>query len=186
MGLQSTLDYIKSNSDIDEVEQWAENEYQNYFADYFKGEVQLYHNLKDDPDGLISDADLEWILTYVPLELFSVAEQLSKLKTRQEVIKLHIREKEDEMMSSLKESELSQTAKKEMVSKYTAPDKLLVDIYSSITDRVNREISFSRELIMSAKKIWDARRATEAPITGITKGIDDLPDYIPESKTYIK
>ena len=184
MNLQYTLDSIKS--DIDEVEQWAENEYQNYFAQYFKGEVELYRKMKDDPEGLITDVDLEWILTYLPLELFSVAEQLSKLKTKQEVIKLHIREKEDEMMLNLKESDLSQTAEKEMASKYIAPDKLLVDIYTSITERVNREISFSRELIMSAKKIWDARRASEAPITGITKGVDDLPDYIPDTRTYIK
>jgi len=164
--------------DIDEVEQWAESEYQQYFAPYFKGQIDIYKELKQDDNGTISDTSLEWILTYLPLELFSVAEQLNKLKIKQEIIKLHIREKEDEFMSNLADSDLSQTAKKEMTAKYLEPDKLLVDIYSSITERVGREISFSRELIMSAKKIWDARRANEVPVVGAIKDSDTLPDYV--------
>ena len=36
----------------------------------------------------------------------------------------------------------------------TAEDKLLVTVYDSIIDRVARQMSFSKELIMSAKKIW--------------------------------
>lgn len=176
MDLETTLKSYQG--DIDEVEQWAESEYQQYFAPYFKGQIEIYKELKQDNHGTISDTSLEWILTYLPLELFSVAEQLNKLKIKQEIIKLHIREKEDEFMSNLADSDLSQTAKKEMTAKYLAPDKLLVDIYSSITERVGREISFSRELIMSAKKIWDARRATEGPVVGAVKDSDVLPDYI--------
>lgn len=185
MNLAYTLDKIQSDSDIEDVEKWAESEYQRYFAPYFKGQVDIYTELKQDNNGTISDTSLEWILTYLPLELFSVAEQLSKLKIKQEIIKLHIREKEDEFMANLADSDLSQTAKKEMTAKYLAPDKLLVDVYASITDRVGREISFSRELIMSAKKIWDARRAAEGPAIGGIKEVDTLPDYVPEGKTYI-
>jgi hypothetical protein len=183
MNLQQALDYL--SPEINEVEGWAESEYQKYFALYFKGEVELYKKLKDN-ESLIEDTDLEWILTYLPLELFSVSEQLSKLKTRQEVIKLHIKDEEASYIETHANTGQSKTAVKEEAMQQTAEDRLLVDVYNSIAERVNREISFSRELIMSAKKIWDARRASEAPVTVITKGIDDLPDYIPEAQTYIK
>ena len=184
MNLQQTLDHI--SPEINEVEEWAESEYQKYFAGYFKGEVDLYKKMKDNPLASIADCDLEWILTYLPLELFSVAEQLSNLKTRQEVIKLHIKDGEASYIESHANLGQSKTALNEEAMQHTAEDRLLVDVYNSIAERVNREISFSRELIMSAKKIWDARRASEAPVTGITKGIDDLPDYIPDAQTYIK
>lgn len=185
MNLAYTVESMQS--EIDDVQKWVDSEYEKYFAPYFKGEVELYQELKSSSVAMITDEKLEWILTYLPLELFSVAEQLSRMKTAQEVIKLRIREKEEDFISSLTDSDLSQTAKKEMASKYTAPDKLLVDIYSTIADRVSREISFSRELIMSAKKIWDARRAAEGPVIGGIKESDVLPEYVPEGKQqYIK
>ena len=183
MNLAYTIE--STQSEIDDVQKWVDSEYQKYFAPYFKGEVELYQELKNSNAPMITDEKLEWILTYLPLELFSVSEQLSKMKTAQEVIKLRIREKEDDFISNLSDSDLSQTAKKEMASKYTAPDKLLVDIYSTIADRVSREISFSRELIMSAKKIWDARRAAEGPAIGGIRDTDVLPDYVLDSKTYV-
>lgn len=178
------LDVALNNlsKDLSEVEAWAEGEYQKYFAQYFKGEVELYKKLKEN-DALIDDSQLEWILTYLPLELFSVSEKLSLLRTRQEVIKLHMKEVEDNV--ALDHPEMTATAKKERAAWLNSENKLLVDIYSSISDRVNREISFSRELIMSAKKIWDARRATEGPAVGGIKDSDKLPDYVPDSKTYI-
>lgn len=182
MNLSYTVESMQS--EIDGVQKWVDSEYQKYFAPYFKGEVELYQELKNS-NAPITDEKLEWILTYLPLELFSVSEQLSKMKTAQEVIKLRIHEKEDDFISNLSDSDLSQTAKKEMASKYIAPDKLLVDIYSTIADRVSREISFSRELIMSAKKIWDARRAAEGPAIGGIKDTDVLPDYVLDGKTYV-
>lgn len=183
MNLQSALNNVQS--DIDQVEEWAESEYQNYFAPYFKGEVEIYRELKSNDTATISDATLEWILTYLPLELFSVSEQLSKLKTKQEVIRLHIKEEEDKFVQDPVNSAMSVTARKEKAALLTAEDKLLVDIYSNIADRVGREISFSRELIMSAKKIWDARRAVDGPAIGGIKEVDTLPEYVPEGKKYI-
>lgn len=180
MDLNQTLQNL--SADIQEVENWAEGEYQKYFAQYFKGEVELYQKLKDN-DAMIEDKQLEWILTYLPLELFSVSEKLSMLKTRQEVIKLHMKEVEDTV--ALDHPEMTATAKKERAAWLNSGNKLLVDVYSSISDRVNREISFSRELIMSAKKIWDARRSAEGPMVGGIKETDTLPDYVPEGKAYI-
>ena len=65
-------------------------------------------------------------------------------------------------------------------------------IYNSVNERVRRQISFSRELIMSSKKLWDARRATEDanPIGGVVKEETELPNYSYDSdarkNVYIK
>ena len=56
------------------------------------------------------------------------------------------------------------------------------DIMSSVLDciiaRVDKEMSFARELIMSAKKIWDGRRLTEGlNPTDSTTCVEELPEY---------
>lgn len=171
MNLQKTLQNV--SKDIDEVNEWAESEYNKYFSEYFKGEVELYNKLKTSKSQ-ITDEELEWILTDLPMELFSVAEQLSKLKTTQEVIKLSIKQREREY---IKAAEGSETKKKEEASALTAEDRLLVGVYDSIADRVSRQMTFSKELIMSAKKIWDARRADGIPLPEIATSTNTLPEY---------
>lgn len=174
MNLQKTLQAI--SSDIDEVNDWAENEYNKYFSQYFKGEVELYNRMKSNSDPIL-DTELEWILTSLPLELFSVTEQLSKLKTAQEVIKLHIKQTERDYITN-PNLNTSQTQRKEDAAALTAEDKLLVTVYDSIIERVTREMTFSKELIMSAKKIWDARR-NDGTLNPDILGRDGnaLPDY---------
>lgn len=172
MDLKSALK--SASKDIAEVNEWAESEYQAYFGGYFKGEVDLYNRMKKDKSQL-SDTELEWILSELPLELFSVTQQLSKLKTAQEVIKISIKEKERDF---IKTAEGSEAKKKEEASAFTAEDRLLVTVYDQIADRVSREMSFSKELIMSAKKIWDARRSDGIPVCDISHESNDaLPEY---------
>lgn len=154
MSLQNILkNYSK---DIEEVNQWSESQYQEYFSPYFKGTVELYHRLKSSDDP-ISDTELEYILTDLPLELFAVSEQLSKLKTVQEVIKMSVKKKEREYIKTHIEG--SETKRKEAASAETEEDRFLVVIYDGIAERVAKQMAFCKELIMSAKKIWDARRA---------------------------
>lgn len=173
MNLQKTLENI--SADINEVNEWAEEEYNKYFSQYFKGEVDLYNKMKS-VKSQISDEELEWILTDLPMELFAVTEQLSKLKTAQEVIKLHIKETEREYVKL--HTEGSETKRKEEASALTLEDKLLVNVYDSIIERVAREMTFSKELIMSAKKIWDARRADGIPLPEMNIVTpSDLPEY---------
>lgn len=174
MNLQKTLDNV--TSDINEVNEWVESEYNKYFSQYFKGEVDLYNRIKTSRSQ-ITDEELEWVLTDLPMELFAVTEQLSKLKTAQEVIKLHIKKVERNYINS-SDSSGSQTRRKEEAAELTAEDRLLVSIYDSIIDRVSRQMSFSKELIMSAKKIWDARRADGIPLPEInTDPASRLPEY---------
>ena len=163
----------KFSSDIDEVNAWAEAEYNKYFSEYFKGEVDLYNKMKSSKSQ-ISDEELEWILTDLPLELFSVTEQLSKMQIAQEVIKIGIKDKEREYIAS---AEGSATKKKEEAANLTAEDRLLVDIYDSIMERVSRQMTFSKELIMSAKKIWDSRRADGIPLPEVVTREDKLPEF---------
>lgn len=175
MNLTNTLKNL--SKDINEVNEWAEEEYNKYFSQYFKGEVDLYNKMKDSK-AQIDDMELEWVLTDLPLELFSVAEQLSKLKTAQEVIKLSIKQRERLYIQDPNNQSLSQTQRKEEAAALTEEDRLLVTIYDAIIERVAREMSFSKELIMSAKKIWDARRADGIPLPEInTDPTSSLPEY---------
>lgn len=176
MNLKEALSCV--NSDISEVNEWAEDEYNKYFSQYFKGEVDLYNRMKSNSDP-ITDQELEWILTALPLELFSVSEQLSKLKTAQEVIKLHIKQVERDYIQDPSHTG-SATQKKEDAAALTGEDKLLVTVYDSIIERVGRQMSFSKELIMSAKKIWDARRSDGVlTVSGVVADAEasSLPEY---------
>ena len=174
MNLQARLNSMKS--EVDDVNTWAEEEYSKYFASYFKGEKELYERMKSNSDP-ITDQELEWVLTDLPLELFSVTEQLSKMKIAQEVIKISIKEKERKYISYAVEG--SMTQKKEEAQALTMEDKLLVDIYDAIMDRVTKQMSFSKELIMSAKKIWDSRRSDGIPLPEVSldKEVEVLPNY---------
>lgn len=171
MSLEKCL--AKMQPDIDEVSQWAESQYNEYFAPYFKDTFELHKRMKSSNDP-ITDSELEWILTDVPLDLFAATEQLSKLKTAQEVIKLNIKQREREYIKS---AEGSETKKKEEAAALTAEDKLLVTVYDTIAERVSRQMTFSKELIMSAKKIWDARRADGIPLPDVPTATDTLPEY---------
>ena len=172
MNLQNTL--AELIPDIEEVNKWAEDQYTEYFSAYFKGEVELYNKMKT-VNSQITDLELEWVLTDLPLELFSVTEQLSKLKTAQEVIKLSIKQKEREYMET--HTDGSETKRREAAAALTAEDRLLVSVYDSIIDRVSRQMTFSKELIMSAKKIWDARRSDGIPLPEMNIDPSKLPEY---------
>ena len=72
--------------------------------------------MKSTTEATVSDTELEWILTDLPLELFVVTEQLSKLKTAQEVIKINIKQTEREYIST---AEGTATQKKEEAAALT-------------------------------------------------------------------
>lgn len=186
LNLDNTLN--KYQTDIDDVNKWADSEYNKYFFEHFKDVNRLHDKLKSNNDP-ITDEELEWILTWLPLELMSVSEKLSQLKNTQEVIKLGIKQEENKTISNLIDEGLSATKAKEVAASETSSDKLLVSIYDSIYDRVLKQSTFAKELIMSSKKIWDARRNSEQSMPSIpSEDVQALPDYNPGQKpsTYIK
>lgn len=177
------LDSINAQhqEDLESVNTWCDNLYEERFASHFKGVRELYDRLKST-DHPITDEELMWILTELPIELFNVSTCLNEFVTNYEVLKLKIRKKETQIRLDLPESR-----RKDAIFSDTFEDKLLLSAYNSVATRVDRELAFSRELIMGAKKVWDSRRHTEDtnPISEVNPG-DDLPDYCPTSKTYIQ
>ena len=157
MSLSTTFDSI--SEDIDAVDQYAEELYKKYFGDYFITQKRLNESMKNGLKN-ITDGELEQILTSLPLELFEVSEKLNKLKLNQEVIKMKTKEKEIEIQNNNKN--LSDSKRKEKATEFTLEYKLMSAVYNSVLSRVESEISFSRELIMSAKKLWDRRSHTES------------------------
>ena len=181
------LNYLnaKYKSDIDSVNEWAEDQYQKTFAQHFSQVNSIYDKLKSN-NSPISDDELEWILTWLPLELMNVSEKLSELKNTQEVIKLGIKKKETQIANSETEGGSSATKAKEIAANAVSEDKVLLSVYDSIYERVSRQVTFAKELIMSSKKIWDARRNSEQSMPSIpSNDPSDLPEYNKPS-TYIK
>ena len=175
----------KYRDDIDSVNEWANNQYEMTFASHFSQVHSMYDKLKSN-NSPISDDELEWILTWLPLELMNVSEKLSQLKNTQEVIKLGIKKKENEITTSETEGGMSTTKAKEIAADAVSEDKILLSVYDSIYERVSRQVTFAKELIMSSKKIWDARRNSEQSMPSIpSSDADALPEYSKPS-TYIK
>lgn len=154
--------------DINGVSELSDKLYNRYFRNYFKIQQDLYKRIQNNSEP-VTDTELEKVLTELPLELIEVSEALSKFQIGQEVVKLRTKE-ESTSKSSLEAKEY----------------ELMCKIYTSVSERVARQISFSRELIMSCKKIWDRRKDTDI-VTPIGPIDTSLPEYVPPAKqTYVR
>ena len=157
-------DFISADTLVSEI-------YDKYFASYFKKEAEM-HSRFQDPDLPITDKELEWLITSLPLELFSVSNALAQFKQHNEIVKLKVKQR----------SKVKNDDPDGLDEEY----KLMSIIYSSVIMRVEQEISFSKELIMGAKKVWDARRTGEKPSIGEVVVPPEIPDYVPDSKNVPK
>ena len=182
MNLEKEWKAIKD--DVDSAISFSDSIYEETFSHYFSKVHELYSKMKSKED-IIPDNDLEWILTSLPLELFSVSADLTRLKTTSEVLKAEAKKREYYLVGEYKARGMSATEAKEIASIETEDVKLLISSYNSLFERVEKEVSFARELIMSAKKVWDSRRAFDAPMPVIKQQEEpDLPYY--DTKKYIK
>lgn len=175
----------ENEDDVIAVTSWCDEMYDGIFAPYFKDVRKLYKRLQSKSRP-ITDDELEEILTMLPLNLFSVSESLNKFRTELEVHKMKMKQKKKEYVdSSIETSETRRTADAQY---RLIEDELLCTAYSNVIARVEGEVSFSRELIMSAKKLWDGRRGGER-VNPVSEGTTEpLPDYNPNStgsNTYI-
>jgi len=165
--------------DTNAVVSWCSEIYDEKFAEFFLDARVLFEKLQSKSHP-ITDDDLSQILMDIPMKLFDVSEVLNQFRLNYEVVKLKNKQKESNLIKSSSESTASKRkidAELKMIS-----DKILVLAFDSVITRVENEISFCRELIMSAKKLWDARRKSEQsnPVSEVT----ELPDY--HATSYIK
>ena len=140
--------------------------YEKYFSRFFSGEHQMYDRFHD-ADVIINDKELEWILISLPLEMNAAANALTQFKQHNEIVKLKIKQRK--------------SAKVDDADGLDEEFKLMSIVYTSVITRVEMELSFSKELIMGAKKIWDARRNGETPPVG---EIGDIPAQEPQLPDY--
>lgn len=169
----------ENTKDIESVVSWCSEIYGEKFAEYFLNARVLFERVQSKTHP-ITDDELSQILIDLPMKLFDVSEVLNQFRLSYEVVKLRNKQKESDLIKS--SSETTAPKRKSDAELQMIPDKLLVTAFDSVITRVENEISFCRELIMSSKKIWDARRKTEQvnPISEVS----DLPDY--NVKSYIK
>ena len=164
------------DSDLKDMIDWCDDMYQSIFSKYFDIQRDMFVRMKSE-ERPITDDELEWILTQVPMNLFDAAEHLATITTKQEIIKLGCKKRENEFYKNSSES--TDTKKKEEASIKVTEDKILILAYDNLITRVEKEMSYSRELIMSAKKIYDSRRSTEQsnPVSEVNSKSSDLPNY---------
>lgn len=161
-----TLDDIANNmfgADLSKYDEAVTNLYDSVFAKYFVKVHQVHESMESLP---ITDADLEWAISSLPLTLFSAAEDLNSIRLKYDLIKLEVKKHKLESVASPSETSLT-AIEYDMIGKG----------YSSLIERVENEMSFCKEFIMGCKKLWDARRRTEQsnPIEEVNPV---LPDYV--------
>ena len=144
--------------DINSVSRWVTKIYDEQFGPQFQGVRELFQRLQST-EHPITDEEINWVLTSLPLQLFTVSEALAQLRTRSDVIKMKNKQMKAEL---IRESlETTMTKKTEEADEALLGNRLLANVYDNVIARVESEISVSRELIMSCKKLFDARRSTE-------------------------
>lgn len=155
--------------DIDAVIKYQNEVYDKMFSKEFSEVKSLSDMIKKCGYKSPSDEVLETILMDVPLKLFDVAEKLNQLELTLQVLKLKLKEKKIDLKHDPSVRELSATQLTEFISVNTIEDELMISIYSKLIERVNSQISYSKELIMSAKKLWDRRKDAESamPVTPV-------------------
>lgn len=162
---------------IDDVLRWCEDTYSESFGNYFNDVRELYNRMKSTSQP-ITDNELESILTMLPLDLFTASETLSRFTLGIEVIKIQIKDKKNQVKKASEAT--TATKREEEAAESVLGDELLLVAYQSIIDRVNKELAYSRELIMGAKKIWDARRHTDSAMPVSESSVTDNGDELPE------
>ena len=172
------------SSDTYSIQSYCDELYTANFEEYFSSVRDLYERLKSK-SRVISDSELEDILTNLPMNLFVAAEALNRFRLEYEVIKLKNKAKKDwltrDLYSEVASLDCSVSDKKEYVNRSLSSAMLEYEILlcaiGSLISRVENEMTFSKELIMSAKKIWDSRRSAETsnPVSPVDSS--KLPEY---------
>ena len=172
--------------DVKAVLELSDEIYNKLFHESFKDIRILYKSINSKIKP-VTDSELEWILCDLPIKLFDISESLNRLKLEIEVIKLKKNEykinKNFEYQNLRKLGEkITKSDISDNVEVFITEHEILLSVYKSVANRVEQELSFSRELIMGAKKIWDSRRISEKsnPVGEVVNEEDrynELPEY---------
>lgn len=171
--------FDKNRAYLDDVCSWSATQYERYFSKYFNMQAHLAGVFQSAQGHVeLTDEELTDVLTKIPLDLILASAQLSEFKTSREVIKMRIKQQQQEFIDQHKaDGTLSMSALKEAAADLVIEDKLVVTVYDGIIERVEKEISYSKELIMGCKKIWDGRRNAEGPMLGLDGSENTLAEY---------
>ena len=170
---------LAMSEDITDAHDWVSSKYTELFAEYFAEVRGLSARMKSKTQP-ISDQELESVLTNLPLD------KLSDIKLNYEVIKLHNKKEHTEAVKQSKASTVSQRNAEADVA--TIGNRALELVYETLIERVEKEVSYTRELIMAAKKIWDGRRKAEqsVPIGPVSVQSQPESEYSASAKHYDK
>ena len=180
------------SEDISAIQDWVQEMFSSIFGESFNEIQSLYAQLKN-ADHPIGDAELERLLTILPLDLVEASEKLNGLRLTFETVKLKNKDTERDLNHKYSnDKNIPATVRKDIVDSAMSEYKLYAIAYSALISRAEGHISFCKEMIMAAKKIFDSRRAAEAAIP-IGPGVPladnphpDLPSYANRNGTYVK
>lgn len=193
----NNLDHIieeNYSSKLDDVKSWCSTQYRSIFGEIFD-KIENIRSRMESQNRPITDTELEWVLVSLPLDLFYISERLNSFKLEYEVIKLSKPSQKHKIEKQLIEEyeqsdmKLTSTKLKDLIDVELSGHSMICTAYSSVISRVESEISFSRELIMGCKKLWDSRRRTEEinPVNSenaeITLNVDSTQSVIYTPKT---
>ncbi len=155
-------------SEAEDIDTFIDEIYQKNFKVQFQKIYELIDKFRNDSKK-VSTEELEYLLMELPLDMFDVSSKIEMVQGLSEVAAYQ-----------------AKTAKAQ-----NNDDKYKLDVIAkrldALVERIQRESSAARELVMSAKKLWDSRQAETK--SNPIKEISNLPDYTGESlsgKVYIK
>lgn len=163
--------FDKYKEDLQEVSLMADEIYEQNFSSFFQVQRDLASSLKQGDD--ISDSELQDVLISAPLKLFEVSESLNRFRLSLEVLRTRIKSNKREVERKIKEAyfdqdmKITQSELAKEVEEETAADDMLIKLYEFVIKRVENEMSYSKELIMSAKKIFTARSESIMPVAEV-------------------
>lgn len=205
--MNNLTDVYDSNyrAEAESLRSWCDSMYQTYFGGCYSLvdtiRTKVYVDESGFVHGKLSDEDLEQILTELPLDMYTAAESLNKLRLEYEMVKLKFKEIKRSITQKVRDDVIatyidvdSPHSKSEIESEIASEialrlveHELLIKAYDVVMTRAENEKSACRELIMGAKKLWDSRRAADNT-NPVGEVVPDLPDYQPDMshKSYIR
>lgn len=172
------------NDNIDAASSYYHSMYDNFRP--MVDRIRSYSSIASDTFKPIDDESLEELLTSVPLILIDISEALADMQVRMNTVKLSLKDKKFRSKQDLVQSGEAKTSASELVAGEFYADELLVNIYQTVIDTVEHDLSYGRELVMGAKKIWDRRRDAENAVPIKESEPPSLPEYTaPSDRRYV-